>query len=64
MVQSFVRAANADLGLDAENVVTMTMAPSARKGPAFYYDLLARIQALPGTERAALSTATPMGTGG
>ena len=64
MVKSFVRAANADLGLNPENVITMTMAPSGRKPPAFYYELLSRIQALPGTESAALSTATPMGTSG
>ncbi len=64
MVQSFVRAANADLGIDPENVVTMTMATTGREGPAFYYDLLTRIQGLPGIERAALSSATPMGTGG
>ena len=64
LVQSFVRAANADLGIDPENVVTMTMATNGRKGPAFYYDLLTRIQALPGIERAALSSATPMGPGG
>lgn len=61
MVKSFARAADADLGLDPQGVVTMSIAPSGRKPPAFYYDLLSRIQNLPGVERAALSSGTPMG---
>lgn len=61
MIKSFVRATDADLGLDPDGVTAMTIAPTGRKPPAFYYDLLARIQALPGVEQAAFSTGTPMG---
>ena len=64
MVKSFVRAAEAELGLNPDGVTTMTVAPTGRKAPAFYYDLLARLQALPGVEHAALSSATPMGPAG
>lgn len=64
MVKSFARAASADLGLRPDGVVTMSFAPSSRKPAPFYYDLLGRVQALPGVERAALSSSTPMGTAG
>jgi predicted permease len=64
MIQSFTRAASADLGFTPSDVVTMTVGPSGRKPTIFYHDLLERLEALPGVERAALSIATPMGAGG
>ena len=64
MIRSFARAAGTDLGFVPDGIVTMTVAPSARKPPAFYHDLLGRLQALPGVARAALSSGTPLGTGG
>jgi putative ABC transport system permease protein len=64
MIQSFTRAASADLGFTPDGVVTMTVGPSGRKPTVFYHDLLARIEALPGVETASLSIATPMGASG
>ena len=64
MVKSFVRAAQADLGLEPDQVVMMTIAPTGRKPAAFYYDLLTRLEGMPGVEQAALSSSTPMGSAG
>ena len=64
MIRSFSQASHTDLGFDSNGVVTMTFAPSARKPAPFFHDLLSRIQALPGVERAALSSGTPLGPGG
>jgi putative ABC transport system permease protein len=64
LIQSFSRAAAADLGFTPDGVVTMTVGPSGRKPTVFYHDLLERVEALPGVESAALSIATPMGASG
>ena len=64
MIRSFAHASNTDLGFEPNGVVTMTFAPSSRKPAPFFHDLLSRIQALPGVERAALSSGTPLGAGG
>ena len=64
MIRSFALASRTHLGFVPDKVITMTFAPSSRKPPAFYHDLLGRLESLPGVERAALSSGTPLGTGG
>ena len=63
MIRSFTKASTIDLGFDPNGVVTMTYSHTGRKPLAFYEDLLARLKAMPGVERAALSQATPLGSG-
>jgi putative ABC transport system permease protein len=64
MTRSFAAASTRDLGFDPDGVLTMTIAPSGSRAAPFYYDLLERVQGLPGVERAALSVAVPLGPGG
>jgi putative ABC transport system permease protein len=64
MIRSFARAATADLGFHSEGLVTMTAALEDRHPAAFYRDLLDRVSAIPGVERAALAEAIPLSGGG
>ena len=64
MIRSFTKASTIDLGFDPNGIVTMTYSHTGRKPLAFYEELLARLNAMPGVERAALSLATPLGSGG
>ena len=63
MVRSFANAANARLGFEPANVVSMTASMQERKPFTFYRELLEGIRALPGIESAALATAAPLGGG-
>lgn len=62
LIRSFVRAATVDLGFQPRGVVAMT-ASLERKPATVYRDLLGRVSAIPGVERAALMSAVPQGFG-
>ncbi len=59
MARSFARATTIDLGFEPRGAVAMT-ASMGRKPVSAYRDLLARVSAIPGVERAALMEAVPM----
>ena len=63
MVRSFANAANARLGFQPANVVSMTSSMQKRHPYTFYRDFLEGVLALPGIESAALAAATPLGGG-
>ena len=63
MVRSFANAANAQLGFEPANVVSMTASIQKRKPFTFYRELLDGIRALPGIDSAALANASPLGDG-
>jgi predicted permease len=67
--RSLVAVQHSNLGFDPQNVVDMTMDPTEvgfneTQGLAFYNSLLARINALPGVQSAALTSSVPMGNYG
>lgn len=67
LLRSFARMLQTDPGFQAEHVLTASLAlpahdyPSQQKVDAFYSDLLARLDMLPGVRSAALTTAIPLG---
>ncbi|MFL6276647.1 MAG: ABC transporter permease [Blastocatellia bacterium] len=69
-IRSFLRVQQVDPGLKTERLLTMELnVPSVRypdrpRVAAFYRDLLASVQATPGVESAAASSALPLGGGG
>ncbi|HEV2424796.1 MAG TPA: ABC transporter permease [Terriglobia bacterium] len=66
MIRSFVRLRTLDPGFDpshtltAQTFLTPAVYPTASQRIAFYQDALGRLQAIPGVESAAISTALPM----
>ena len=70
MVRSFARLQQVDPGFDTNNLVTMSInCPSKRypdesKTVAFYKNLVERVEASPGVQSAAVSSALPLGGGG
>jgi putative ABC transport system permease protein len=78
MVRSFIKLRQVDVGFNARNVLTMrislpdakypvpTSASDPRKptGLAFYDQLLARVEALPGVKAVTAGTILPLGAGG
>ncbi len=77
MARSFVKLREVDPGFQARNVLTMRIAlpdakypipinasdPQHPTGMAFYDQLLARVEALPGVKAATVGTILPMGAG-
>jgi predicted permease len=63
MVRSFANAANARLGFEPAQIVTMSVAMQKRKTFAFYHEVVERLRALPGVDSAALATGAPLGGG-
>jgi putative ABC transport system permease protein len=77
MVRSFINMRQADVGFSERNVLTMSVplpdakypSPDANNdlqtpaGLAFYEQLLARVEALPGVKAAAAGTTLPLGAG-
>jgi predicted permease len=63
MTRSFARAAGVDLGFEPEGVITMTASVPARRPVAFYRQLVERVGAIPGVERASLVLAQPLSGG-
>jgi predicted permease len=67
LLQTFVRLQAADLGFNPQNVLVgavnppRTSYPNAKAYIAFYDQLLEKISALPGVEKAALSSVLPLG---
>ena len=64
--RSLVAVQHSNLGFDPQNVVELTMDPTEvgfneTQGLAFYNSVLARINALPGVQSAALTSSVPMG---
>jgi putative ABC transport system permease protein len=70
MIRSFVELARADLGLRAENVLTLELSPSRDKYPEpgqrieFYERLLERVGQLPGVDEVAAVNFIPIDRGG
>ena len=67
--RSLVAVQHSNLGFDPQNVVELTMDPTEvgfneTQGLAFYNSLLARMNALPGVQSAALTSSVPMGNYG
>ncbi len=67
--RSLVAVQHSNLGFDPQNVVELTMDPTEvglneTQGLAFYNSVLARINALPGVQSAALTSTVPMGNYG
>jgi putative ABC transport system permease protein len=66
LVQSFLQMRRVDMGIDPDPVLTMEMIlPAARYGTdqeivSFLKDLLGRIEAIPGVERAGFTQTLPM----
>ena len=63
MLKSFTRAASADLGFEADGVVTMTASIQDGQPAAFYRELLDRISAIPAVQDVSLATGIPIGGG-
>jgi L-fucose mutarotase/ribose pyranase (RbsD/FucU family) len=66
MIQSVVRMQQADLGLNADGVLTMRVSlpaasyPEAERRVAFFRDVLQEIEALPGVRSAGATSALPL----
>jgi putative ABC transport system permease protein len=69
MIQSLFQLQRAPLGFQPENLLTFQLTPPASKyagvarGWAFYRELLASLETLPGVRGAALSSGIPLGAG-
>jgi putative ABC transport system permease protein len=70
MIQSFLRLQRVDVGLDAKNVLTMSLQlpqtkyREADQRTAFFKKLLERIQSLPGVQGASTTATLPLSGGG
>lgn len=70
MIRSFARVQQIDPGLQVEGLVTMEVNAARARYPdearvqAFYRDLIERVEAAPGIQSAALSSAAPLNGGG
>ena len=78
MVRSFIKLRQVDLGFTSHNVLTMRVPLPEAKYPSpvsatdprdpaglvFYEELLTRVRALPGVQRATAATILPLGAGG
>jgi putative ABC transport system permease protein len=67
MIKSFLRLLAVPKGFNPDGVLTLTLTPSAAKYPprsprrdAYYREVLARVQALPGVQSAGLASSTPL----
>ncbi len=67
MIKSFLRLLAVPKGFDPEGVLTVTLRPGAAKYPfqspqrdAYFRDVLARVQVLPGVRSAGLASLTPL----
>ncbi|MGH9753314.1 MAG: ABC transporter permease [Blastocatellia bacterium] len=67
MIKSFLRLLAVPKGFNPDGVLTLTLTPSAAKYPlrspqrdAYYQEVLARVQALPGVQSAGLASLTPL----
>jgi len=63
MIKSFSRAATADLGFEANGVVTMTASIQEKKPAAFYKEVLDRVSTIPGVQDVSLATGIPISGG-
>lgn len=67
LLQTFVRLQNADLGFDPENVLVGGVNPprapydTAAKLRTFYDQMLEKVAAIPGVEKAAIASVLPLG---
>jgi putative ABC transport system permease protein len=65
-VHSFLNRTHVDLGIRTDHILTFSLhvpqsrLPRAEKTESFYRDLLAKLEAVPGVQRAAASTDTPL----
>jgi putative ABC transport system permease protein len=70
MIRSFSRVQRIDPGIDAEHLVTMEVTAPRVRYPdetrilSFYRDLVERVDATPGVDSAAITSALPVGGGG
>jgi predicted permease len=69
MVRAFIRVGNTDMGFRTEGVLLSSLNPSMasytdERGSEFYRQLVEKVQAAPGVERAALASHIPFGIAG
>jgi putative ABC transport system permease protein len=70
MVRSFMRLQQVDPGFNTNNLLTMSLNCPSKRYPeekdkiAFYKNLVDRVEASPGVESAAVTSAVPLGGGG